>query len=487
MKEEDMPFCRFTNESYIDNFTFLDNLFVSEYLPYADENAIKVYVYGLYLCSNPNTRDNSIDSMATVLNISVDDVVNAYEYWNEQGLITITSKTPLEVRYLPVKASIAPPKKYKPEKYSEFNVALQQLFPTRMITPNEYNEYYNVIETYHIKPEAMLMIIQYCVNLKGVDIRFPYVITVAKDWANSGVKTCADVEEKLKEYESTSDNIRAILSALGKKVTGDLEDREYYIKWTKSWGFEFNSILFAAKQCNKKGGMKKLDKLLDNYFRLNLYTPKEMKDYKAHRESLYTIARDVNKTIGVYYESLDYIVESYINPWTQKGFDEHAIITVAQYCFRRNIRTLEGVGLAINKFYKLGLVSTESINRYLDHLLENDEVISNILKEAGCARSVITTDREYYNTWSDTWGFSNDVILYAASLATSKSLPFPYINQILSRWREEGVKSVEDAKNSSNNFATNKTQNTKDFITRQYSDEQLAVLFTDDEFDNTDI
>ncbi len=482
-----MPFCKFTNESFIDNFTFLDNLFISEYLPYADDNAIKVYVYGLYLCSNPNARDNSIDSMSTVLNLSVDEVVNAYDYWSEQGLVSITSKTPLEVKYLPVKTSIAPPKKYKPEKYSEFNTCVQQLFPSRMITPNEYNEYYNVIESYHLKPEAMLMIIQYCVNLKGGDIRFPYIIAVAKDWANSGIKTCTDVEEKLKEYESTSDNIKAILSALGKKIIGDLEDREYYIKWTKSWGFEFNSILFAAKQCNKKGGMKKLDKLLDNYFRLNLYTPKEMKDYKSHRESLYAIARDVNKTIGVYYESLDYIVESYINPWVQKGFDEHAIITIAQYCFRRNIRTLEGVSHAINKFYKLGLVSTESINRYLDHLLENDEFISKILKEAGCARSVISSDRDYYNTWSDGWGFSDEIILHAASLATSKSLPLPYINQILSRWREEGIKTVEQAKKSSTTLSPSTKTATKDFITRTYSDEQLAVLFTDDEFDNTDI
>ncbi len=479
-----MPFCRFTNESLIDNYTLIDNLFVSEYLPYADENAVRVYVYGLYLCTNPNSRDNTIDSMANTLNMSVDDVVNAFEYWNEQGLVTLTSKAPLEVRFLPVKTSIAPPKKYKPEKYSDFNVALQQLFPTRMITPNEYNEYYNVIESRHIQPEAMLMIIQYCVNLKGVDIRFPYIIAVAKDWSNSGVKTCADVEEKLKEYEATSDSIKTILSALGKKVTGDLEDREYYLKWTKSWGFEFNAILFAAKQCNKKGGMKKLDRLLDNYYRLNLYSAKEMKDYKTHRETLYSIARDVNKTIGVYYESLDYIVESYINPWVQKGFDENSIITIAQYCFRRNIRTLEGVGQAINKFYKLGLVSTESINRYLDHLLENDEVIAQILKSAGCERAVLTSDRDYYNTWSSQWEFTDDVIIYAASLATSKALPFPYVNQILSKWRAENVKTLEQAKKTKN---TPTATAPKSFISREYSDEQLAVLFNDDDFDMTEI
>ncbi len=482
-----MPFCRFTNEYFIDNYTFVDNLFVNEYLPYAPENAVRVYIYGLYLCSNPSNSDNSLDSMAASLNLSVDDIVNAYEYWSEQGLVTLTSKTPLEIRYLPVKTSIAPPKKYKPEKYADFNVALQQLFPTRMITPNEYNEYYNLIESRHIQPEAMLMIIQYCVNLKGVDIRYPYIIAVAKDWANGGVKTCDDVENKLLEYESTSENIKAILSALGKKITGDLEDREYYLKWTKSWGFEYNAILFAANQCKKKGGMKKLDSLLDQYYRLNLYSTREMQEYKAHREMLFTIARNVTKIIGVYYEALDYIVESYINPWVQRGFDELSITTVAQYCFRRNIKTLEGVNHAINKFYKLGLVSTESINRYLDHLLENDGIISKILESAGCSRSVMSADRDYYNTWSTIWGFSDDMIIYAASLAVNTALPLPYINKILSKWNAEKITTIEDAKALQQSPATNNKVAPKDYITRTYSNEELDAFFNDDSFDTTEI
>ena len=481
-----MPFCRFTNEYLIDNYTFIDNLFVSEYLPYAPENAVRVYVYGLFLCSNPSLGDNNIESMATVLNMSVDEVVNAFEYWHEHGLITMTSKTPLEVRYLPVKTSIAPPKKFKPEKYSDFNVALQQLFPTRMITPNEYNEYYNLIESRHIQPEAMLMIIQYCISMKGVDIRFPYIIAVAKDWSNSGIKTCSDVEAKLKEYESTSDNIKAILSALGKKITGDLEDRDYYLKWTKSWGFEFNAILFAANQCKKKGGMKKLDSLLDQYYRLNLYSTKEMQEYKTHREQLFTIARNVTKTIGVYYETLDYIVESYINPWVQKGFDEHAIVTIAQYCFRRNIKNLEGVNLAINKFYKLGLVTTEGINRYLDHLLENDGVISKILQTAGCSRGVMSTDRDYYNTWSSVWGFSDEIILYSATLSVNSALPLLYMNKVLSRWHSENVTTLEEAKNTQTTTVQS-TSAPKDYITRTYSNEELDAFFSDDGFDTTEI
>ncbi|MBQ2714506.1 MAG: DnaD domain protein [Clostridia bacterium] len=481
-----MSFCRFTNEYLIDNYTFIDNLFISEYLPYAPENAVRVYVFGLFLCSNPISRDNSLDSMSASLNLPIDDIVNSFEYWAEQGLVTITSKAPLEVRYLPVKTSIAPPKKFKPEKYSDFNVALQQLFPTRMITPNEYNEYYNVIESRHIQPEAMLMIIQYCVNLKGVDIRFPYIIAVAKDWANSGIKTCADVEEKLKEYESTSDSIKTILATLGKKNTGDLEDREYYLKWTKSWGFDFASILFAAKQCKNKGGMKKLDSLLDKYYKLNLYTIKEMEEYKAHRDTLYSIAKDVSKTIGLYYESYDYIVESYISPWVQRGFDKDSIVTVAQYCFRRNIRTIEGVNHAINKFYKLGLVSVDSINRYIDHLLENDNIIARILEKAGCARTVLSADRDYYNTWSTIWGFSDEMIEYAATLAVNTSLPLSYINKVLSRWNSEKITTLEEAKKSSQNVKS-ETQTQKDYITRNYSNEELDAFFNDDGFDTTEI
>ena len=473
-----MAFCKYTSTFLIDHYTLVDNLFIHEYLPFADENAVRVYLYGLYLCSNPIGHDNSIESMASVLGLTAEDVLSCFRYWENAGLVQLSQRAPFEVNYLPVKTTFAPPKKFKPEKYGDFTTELQKLFPDRMLTPNEYNEYLSLIESRHIEPAAMLMIAQYCINLKGADVRFPYVLAVAKDWAQSGIHTFRDVEERIQEHERTSDEIVGVLKALGKKASGDISDREFFIKWTKNWGFEYNAVVFAAKKLGSRGNMKRLDALLDEYYRLNIFSTKEMEEYQAHKDELYALTREVNKIIGVYYESLDYIVETYVNQWCMKGFDGDAIKLVAQYCFKRSIRTLEGVNKAINKFYALGLVTTSGINKYLDTLLVNDNAIAEILKTAGSERNVNNVDREYYNTWTSGWGFTDEMILLAAKGAQNKTQPLAYINQILSRWRENKIYTPEKA-----NFTPTETKKATGFEHRDYTSEELKAFFTNIEDD----
>ena len=481
-----MALCKFTSESLIDGITPVDNIFINEYLPYAPENAVRVYIFGLYLCSMPLSADNSAESMASILNLPVETVVSSFMFWEEQGIVQIVSKVPLEVKYLSIKSTLAPVKKYKAEKFADFNNQLQQLFPTRMITVNEYNEYYYTMDTCRIEPEAMLMIIQYCVNLKGVDVRYPYILTIAKDWAKDGIRTYSDVEQRLKEHEATSSVIGQILKILGKKSSGTLEEREYYIKWTKSWGFDDAAIMFAAKQLKSKGTIKRLDSALDEYYRMNIFSEQDMDEYAKHRKKMYEIAKNVNKIIGVYYETLDYIVEQYVNVWLQKGWEEDALYTVAQYCFKSNIRTLNGVNNAVTRFTKLGLITTDSINEYLNKLLENDEKIMDVIHASGSNRNVSTLDRELYKTWTSDWGFNQDIITYAASLATDKAQAFGYINRVLSRMHENKIYTLEQAKTfnqtSNGDKKVNSTQKT------DFTKTELTPFFGDlENFDDIEV
>ena len=57
-----------------------------------------------------------------------------------------------------------------------------------------------------------------------------------------------------------------------------------------------------------------------------------MKEYNAHRERLQDLAVKINKTIGVFYESLDHVIEVYTSPWLEQGFDEKALLPAPPYC-----------------------------------------------------------------------------------------------------------------------------------------------------------
>ena len=105
-----MAFCEFSSEVVSKNFITLDNLFVSDFMPNANDNCVKVYLYGLYLCST--SRDNNIESFSKVLNLSVEDIVSIYYYWQEEGLVQVLNIDPIQVRYLPIKNAVSKIKKY---------------------------------------------------------------------------------------------------------------------------------------------------------------------------------------------------------------------------------------------------------------------------------------------------------------------------------------------------------------------------------------
>ena len=161
-----MSFCKYSTEFIASSKTEIDNIFINDYLPFAQPAFSQVYIYGLYLCSS-NSFDNSLENMAKTLNMSEDDVLGAFEYWQEQGLVNIVKANPLQISYIPLKNVLSANKLYKPDKYEAFNRQAEDIFKgKRSISKTEYGEYYDFLERYHVEQEALLMIMQYCVDTK---------------------------------------------------------------------------------------------------------------------------------------------------------------------------------------------------------------------------------------------------------------------------------------------------------------------------------
>lgn len=472
----------------METFTLVDNLFINEYLPYLDEKQIKIYLYGLYMCAVPRDGD-TVETLCAVLDVTEDELISTYTFFEDSGLVQIISKQPLEVKYLSLKKANQPPKKYKADRWTEFNAHLQALFPERMLTPNEYNEYYSFIDSSKIDEEAMLMIVQYCINLKGESVRYPYILTVARNWLADGVKTVADVEKKLEEYEAQSDEMRQVLLALGRKGGADLEEKQMLLKWKRSWGFELGAVLTAARSLKGGKTFKKLDARLDQFYRMNLYSAEEMDDYNAYRERLTGLTIEINKTLGVFYESLEHEIEVYTVPWVTKGYSDDALKTVAHYCFVSGIRTLEGMNGVIGRFFAQGILTVESVNEFISAGIEQDKLIKRIIERTGRSRNVTAGDREYYRTWTLGWGFQEDVLLYAAECSTAKTYPIPYMNQLLSAWKSAGVSTLDEAKKSTvTPVGSEGKTHEKTFEERDYSANELqAVLGDINNFEEIDV
>ena len=257
-----MALCAFSSALAMGSSTLVDNTFINEFLPAAPDNAVKVYLYGLALCSSPSKEDNSIDSMATALSLTEEQLFEAFSYWQQMGLVQIVNKSPFEIKYLSARENSGNSKIRVKGKYKDFNDQIQTILSGRMISPIEFNEYYHLIENQHFEPEALIMIIKYCTNIKSADIGSAYIIKVAKSFGEQGIKTTAALEAKLLEQERSSTEIKNILKALGLNRDADIEERNMYLKWINNFGFTHGVILQVAKLQNKKGGINKLDETL---------------------------------------------------------------------------------------------------------------------------------------------------------------------------------------------------------------------------------
>ncbi len=449
----------------------IDNAFITDFLPKAPDLCVKAYLLGKMYCENAEAEGNSLENFAKTLKVCEDDVVSLFKYWEEAGLVQVLSTEPVEVRFLPIQTS-SYTKKFKVDKYADFNIQVQELFDKRMVMPNEFSEFYYLIENKHMEERALLQIIKYCIEYKGFNLSPNYVLTVARDWERQGVHTFEQVTNKISELGEVDDNMSLILASMGSKRKVQLEDKELLNKWLNGFGFEMNVIIFVVKLIRGKKrriDVNVLDENLSKYFEMKLMSIQEIENYENEKENMYFIAMAVNKELGIFYEDLTKEIDTYVVSWINMGFDKDCLTLVADNCFKSSIRTLDGFNNIILKLFKLGIVTSESYLNYMRDNLAVDEKIKAVLSSLGLNRNVNNMDRNFFKIWTEDWGFNEEIILYGASLSAGKLNSLQYLNKILSNWNNEGLKTIDKVKSS----AVEKPEK-QDFIHNNYTKEQIS-------------
>ena len=472
-----MAFCKFSTEYNANLELSLSRIFVTDYLPYAPDCCTKVYLYGLNMCLDADDVSNSLDSFAEQLGMNKEDIKSSFLYWQDQGLVTVLNFDPIEVRYLNIVPKKFSAKMFKKEKYADFNRAIQEVLDGRMITPTEYREYYILMDSLHIEDSALVMIAKYCANAKGNDVGYNYILTVAKNWAYQGIHTAKDVENKLSEMEVLTSKVKEILVALKSKKEPNIDDRDRFTKWTKDFGYDLETLVFVAKKV-KRGGIDRFDEMIENYYSLKLFSQTEIENFENNKDELLSTAKSVCKCLGLYYENLSPVVNTYILKWKQMGYSADAITAIANLCFKKYIRTFEAMDSIVAKYFAKGIVSVDALNEYINSTLSVDKKIKEILEKLQLSRQVTSWDRDYYHTWTEVWKIPDDLIDYAISLSVGKTEPMAYLNKILSNWKDTGVDTLEKAKQTDVDCRKDEKPVKKSkFITHSFSSSELNALF----------
>lgn len=447
--------CSFSKEFSKSATTSVENSFITQYLPNAGENAVKVYLYGLFLCNHPE-KEIDLKEFAIALSLQEETVKDCFYYWEEFGLCSVLSEEPFCISYLPINHTLSKPRKYKAEKYADFTKGLQVLLPSRMISTSEYTEYFNIMETYSIKPEAMLMIVKYCVDRKGADIGYHYISKVAKDFGNREINTAEKVEKELSSYILRTGEITKILKALSIRRQPDIEDLNLFKKWTNELHFDPVNIIFTASKM-KKANVNKLDELLLKLYSVKCFSKQDIQSYMDNSEKIYTLTVNINKALGIYVDVLEPEIDGFVNKWLSYGFIEETLLFIATNLFLEGKNSLNEMNDFIDYLKNRGFIDLSSVNDYFEEQKRVDAFIKKLLLTLGVNRRPTPWDRENFTMWK-TWNFTDEMILEAGKLSSGKSSPIAYMNGILSNWKNNSVFTPDAIADKSSSLTSYNTQ-----------------------------
>ncbi len=229
---------RFSPEAARREMTPVDNLFFLEYMPDADGMFVKVYLYGLMQCYHPSLSDADVGE---ALGLTDAQIRCAFVYWQAKGLVRIRGDEPLTVEYLLTEQPAVTTA--TPVKYRRFMESLGALLSPRSLDMRETKAMYDCIELYGLEEGAVLALVAYCIELKGKRVSTNYILTVAQEWSEQGVKTQEAAEQYVADYRMQKHGAAEVLRRWNKRRPPTVDEMAMYDRWTNELGFDAETVL----------------------------------------------------------------------------------------------------------------------------------------------------------------------------------------------------------------------------------------------------
>lgn len=249
-----------SNRSILFSDTLVSDIFISEYMPGADSDYVKVYMYCLFL--GKHKRQVSINDLSKKLGVEIIKVKQAFAYWENLGVfvkkdngIAICDLKEKEVHklYRPKLTSTPEEAKQSAERNirrSQVITAINNTFFQGVMSPGWYMDIDSWFEKYQFEEDVMLALFKYCFDRHALNKN--YILNVAENWYSKGIKNSFDLDNYFVAYEKCNEIKKKICKKLSitRKMT---EYEEAYVdKWIMEFGYDFEIIEIALKKTTSK-------------------------------------------------------------------------------------------------------------------------------------------------------------------------------------------------------------------------------------------
>lgn len=416
----------------------------------APDKYIQSYLLGL-MYSSAN-REIEFGAFCTRLDMSKQEVMEAYEFWQKQGFARIVNSDKFCLEFGEFGLG--------DELYTErdFNLQLQQIFGSRQLSPHEYLKIYDYTDTFRLPKKVVLLLAEYCVLLRGKRVSIAYMDKVAKSWAEEeNINTADKAEEKISSCRAASSGIARVLKQLGISGRGPTKDEEaLYFKWSAEWGFTLEAVLTACSHTTsaREPSMKYLDRILERLMKEGSTTSRKITESRRQGEAALKNIQELMRMMGeaTLKPSVEY--ESLYLKWTSVyGFDMDMLSLAAGVSSSRGKKPLPYLDAVLTDWYNNHITTVGEAEEYTAGRRALDGNIDAVFRAAGISRAVADIHRKAYTKWSADWGLNRDAILLAAEISSLSDNPYRYLSTILTNWHNAGVKTLKDAQRETKKYS----------------------------------
>ena len=468
-------------ESFRYGVTPVENAFLTDYLPAAKGDFVKVYLWALMQARQG--RETGLEEMAQALFLSVSQVEAALRYWERRALIVkLSDNPPRYCFYSPLQQAMRQGTPLETDgSFVAFSENVYALFEDRRkITPSEISLAWEWVEDLGLSQEVVLMLLAHCINQRGVQFSLKKAEPLAVRMKEENVLTPDDADLFLRHEQAVHDGARKVLSRMGKRRMASEDELALYHKWVKEWGFDQPAILDACAETTKGDpSFKYLDGILNGIrSRSDARTGEQVKQQLEKESTLKEQYMQVFENFR--FRTAPAAARRLYTQWLQLA--SHDVMVLAAHAFSRSGGTLEDFQALLEDWQKKGLVSEAETRAYLFRVREENTLLREMFTACGYQGRPTEKDRLMLQKWRAT-GMNDDLLLQAASQARmAEGSKLAYLDKVLAAWHEAGITDVSQARPSAaarKTPARQKQVSAQGYAQREYTEEQLALVSED--------
>ena len=279
--------------------TNIPDIFFTEYLPEANSDFVKVYLYILFL--SKYDKDIKVNDLCKKLGLSLKVIQDAIKYWEDQNVLVrkntgfvFNNLQEIELHHLykprvslsaeQIQKSAESQKRAKTLEYIN-NKFFSGLMPTTW-----YPDIELWFKKYEFDDEVMIALFEYCFDKSALHRN--YIQVVADAWSKNSIKTYNDLELYYEKQEKVNKIANMIIKKLNISRPLSQYEFNYVEKWIIDFAFSFDIIEIALKRTTSKvnPSFDYIDKLLtdwhDRKFTTSEQVQKFLEDMKQKNKNI---------------------------------------------------------------------------------------------------------------------------------------------------------------------------------------------------------